>query len=73
MVQNHAMADEWKTKTVEEVRAGDRIRYRGSEFVVARVDAPFLGREEMVCFIEDTPERWHAYPAPRGQEVEVLA
>jgi hypothetical protein len=37
------------------------------------VDAPFLGRDEMVCFIEDTPERWHAYPAPRGREVEVQA
>jgi hypothetical protein len=67
------MAEEWKTKTVEDIQAGDRVRYRGSEFVVARVDAPFLGREEMVCFIEDTPERWHAYPAPLGQEVEVLA
>jgi hypothetical protein len=67
------MADEWKTKNIEEVQVGDRVRYRGSEFTVARVDAPFLGREEMMCLIEDTPERWHAYPGPRGGEVEVLA
>jgi len=25
----------------------------------------------MVCFIEDTPTRWHAYPAARAQEVEI--
>ena len=30
-----------------------------------------MGRDEMVCLIEDTPDRWHAYPAvarrrPRG-------
>ena len=34
-------------------------------------DAPFLGRDEMVCLIEDTPTRWHAYPAVRGGDVEV--
>jgi len=66
------MADQWKTTTLQEVRAGDRVRYRGSEFVVARVDVPFLGRAEMGCLIEDTPERWHAYPGPLGGEIDVL-
>jgi hypothetical protein len=73
MRQNRDMADNWKTTSVEAVQAGDRVRYAGQEFTVARIDAPFLGRDEMVCFIEDTPERWHAYPAPRGREVEVQA
>ena len=50
---------------------GDVVRYAGQEFTVARVDAPFLGRDEMVCLIEDTPERWHAYPAAVGGDVEV--
>jgi hypothetical protein len=65
------MADGWKTTSVDDVKAGDVLRYAGKEFTVARVDARFLGREEMVCFIEDTPTRWHAYPAAKGAEVEV--
>jgi hypothetical protein len=67
------MADGWKTTIVEEVQAGDVLRYAGQEFTVARVDSPFLGRDEMVCFIEDSPTRWHAYPAAKGAEVEVQA
>ncbi len=46
------------------------MRYRDSEFEVARIDANFLGRASMVCLIEDTPTRWHAYPAPLTAEVE---
>lgn len=67
------MADDWKTKNVDDVQVGDELRYTGHEFTVARIDAPFMGRDEMVCFIEDTPARWHAYPAARGAEVEVRA
>ena len=63
------MAD-WQTKKVDDVQAGDVVRYAGQEFTVARVDAPFLGRDEMVCLIEDTPQRWHAYPAQKTDEVE---
>ncbi len=66
------MAD-WQQKKVEEVQAGDVVRYAGQEFTVARVDAPFLGRAEMLCLIEDTPQRWHAYPAALGGDVEVKA
>jgi hypothetical protein len=65
------MADTWQTTKVEDVQVGDVLRYAGQEFTVARVDAPFLGRDEMVCFIEDTATRWHAYPAVRGADVEV--
>jgi hypothetical protein len=67
------MADTWTTAKVEDVNPGDVVRYAGQEFTVARVDAPFLGREEMVCLIEDTPTRWHAYPAVRGGDVEVMS
>lgn len=65
------MGEGWQTVPMTEVRAGDRVRYRGAEFEVARVDANFLGRETMVCLIEDTPTRWHAYPGPVTAEVEV--
>ncbi len=65
------MADDWQSKKVDDVQAGDVVRYAGQEFMVARVDAPFLGRDEMVCLIEDTPARWHAYPAVLGGDVEV--
>ena len=65
------MAEDWQSKKVEDVQPGDVVRYAGQEFTVARVDAPFLGRDEMVCLIEDTPQRWHAYPAVNGGDVEV--
>jgi hypothetical protein len=63
----------WKSIPVDDVQAGHRVRYAGQEFTVARVDANFLGREQMVCLIEDTPDRWHAYPAMLGAEIEVHA
>jgi hypothetical protein len=62
---------DWTTVTADQVTPGDRIRYRGAEFTVARIDDAFLGRPEMLCFIEDTPDRWAAYPGPRTGEVEV--
>ena len=66
------MSDNWETVGALEVEVGDRVRYRGREFTVARIDERFLGRDEMLCFIEDTPEQWHAYPGPVTGEVEVL-
>ena len=57
------MADEWQTVTVDQLAVGERVRYRGCEFDIARIDPKFLGRDAMVCLIEDTPTRWHAYPA----------
>ena len=65
------MADTWTTITAGEVRPGDFVRMRDSEFEVARIDDPFLGLDSMVCLIEDNAERWHAYPAGKAGEVEV--
>jgi hypothetical protein len=65
-------AAQWVKVPVDDVRVGDHVRHRASEFDVARIDPRFMNRDEMVCFIEDTPERWHAYPARLGDEVEVL-
>ena len=64
------MADEWQTVTVDQLAVGERVRYRGFEFDIARIDPKFLGRDAMICLIEDTPTRWHAYPAPLTGEIE---
>ena len=64
------MADEWQTVTVDQLAVGERVRYRGFEFDIARIDPKFLGRDAMVCLIEDTPTRWHAYPAQLTGEIE---
>ena len=66
------MAGEWQTVTVDQLGVGDRVRFRGAEFEIARIDQRFLGRDSMVCLIEDTPARWHAYPAPLTGEIERL-
>lgn len=58
------MSEQFETVGVGDVRVGDTVRYREAEFTVARIDPKFLGMDAMVCLIEDTPDRWHAYPAP---------
>jgi hypothetical protein len=66
------MSTEWSTVPASEVKPGDRIKLpSGDEFEVARIDSPFLGRDNMAAFIEDTPSRWHSYPMPLANEVEV--
>jgi len=67
------MSEQWATKTAGQVAAGDRVRVRGVEITVARVDGSFLGRDGFIAFIEDTPERWLKVPTPADAEVEVLA
>jgi hypothetical protein len=59
-------------RIASEVKPGDRIRYANTEFVVARIEAPFLGRENMIAFIEDEPERWHKYPATSDADVQLI-
>ena len=61
----------WETVGTRDVKVGDRVRYREHEFTIARIDEKFLGMDAMVCFIEDEPTRWFAYPAPVEGEVEV--
>jgi hypothetical protein len=62
----------WQTLPVSELRPGDRVRLRGAEFEIGRIDHPFLGMDQMACLIEDTPTRWHAHPAGVAEQVEVL-
>jgi hypothetical protein len=64
------VADSWETVGMADVEPGDRVRFRGFEFTVARIDPRFMGRDEMVCLIEDEPDRWFAYPGPVSGEIE---
>jgi len=68
------MSDTWKTVKAQEVKVGDTVRTPSGQVVlVSRVEAPFLGRSNMVAFIEDTPDRWFKQPVPSDSDVEVRA
>jgi hypothetical protein len=63
----------WKTVKATEVRPGDRVRTAdGTELEATRIESPFLGREGMLAFIEDTDERWFKRPTPADADVEVM-
>ncbi len=62
------------TVAVADVQVGDRLRAKdGTELTVTRIDQGFLGRPEMVAFVEDSAERWFKMPAPLAGEVTLLA
>jgi hypothetical protein len=66
------MAESWATVTAGNVQAGDRIRLAtGAEMLVSRIERRFLGRDGLIAFIEDTPERWYKQPVAEAAEVEV--
>jgi putative heme iron utilization protein len=57
-----------------EVRIGDRLRTRlGAELTVTRIDQRFMGRDEMLAFVEDSDEQWLKLPARRDAEVELVS
>ena len=63
---------DWTSVPVGDVSPGDRVRVYGAvELDVTRIDAPFLGRDEMVLLVESTDERWACAPVPTSMEVEV--
>jgi hypothetical protein len=67
------VTDSWIATPVSGVRPGDRVRLAsGQEVLVSRIEASFLGMENMVAFIEDTPDRWFKQPLQAAGEVEVL-
>jgi hypothetical protein len=66
------MSDTWKTVKAQDVKAGDTVRTQnGGVVLVSRVEASFMGRSNMVAFIEDTPDRWFKQPMMADGEVEV--
>ena len=59
------MAATWTSVPVAEVEPGTTVRlHNGMELLVSRVEQPFLGRDNMVAFIEDTSRRWYKAPMP---------
>jgi hypothetical protein len=67
------MADDgWVQTTAADVQAGDRLRLgTGKELTVTRVKPAFLGVDDLVCFVEDTDERWLAQALWVTTEVEI--
>jgi hypothetical protein len=66
------MEETWKTVKADEVSVGDAIRTKtGDVVIVSRIENGFLGRPNMLAFIEDTPDRWFKQPMATDGEVEV--
>jgi hypothetical protein len=67
-----AESESWKKVKADEVRAGDAVRLQSGDVVlVSRIESSFMGRPNMLAFIEDTPERWFKQPMTSDGEVEV--
>jgi hypothetical protein len=61
------------TVSARDVRIGDRLRARdGTEMTVTRIDEGFLGRPEMLAFVEDSTQQWFKMPAPGDGDVELV-
>jgi hypothetical protein len=66
------MTESWTSMSVADVRVGDRVRLEsGVEVLVSKIEPKFMGMENMVAFIEDTPSRWYKQPVPQTADVEV--
>jgi hypothetical protein len=66
------MAESWKKVKGDEVSVGDTIRTQtGNVVIVSRIENGFMGRPNMLAFIEDTPDRWFKQPMTTDGEVEV--
>jgi hypothetical protein len=66
------MSTDWTQTSARDVKVGDRVRTpAGEELLVSRIEFPFLGRSEMLAFIEDSSERWYKRPLPLDAQVEV--
>jgi hypothetical protein len=64
----------WTTKPASDVRQGDIVKLgSGTELSVTRVERPFLGRDDLVCLIEDSEARWLATAMAPSAEVTVRA
>jgi hypothetical protein len=67
------MADSWQVVKATDVRPGQRVRTAdGTELTATRVEHPFMGRDGMLAFVEDTESRWFKRPAPVDADVEIL-
>jgi hypothetical protein len=68
------MAEEWTTAKADEVRVGDIVRTSAGDVVtVSRIETAFMGRANMLAFIEDTAQRWYKRPVASDAEVDIRA
>jgi hypothetical protein len=44
----------------------------GTELTVTRIDESFMGREDMLAFVEDSDAQWLKLPVPRDADVEIV-
>jgi hypothetical protein len=57
-------------KRADEIVPGDRVLLAsGREMNVTRIDRDFLGLDDLICFVEDTHERWFAQALPVTADV----
>ena len=63
----------WVPRTAADVHPGDRVLLdSGAELTVTRVERSFLGRNDLLCLVEDTPARWLAQGIRATAELQVL-
>jgi hypothetical protein len=67
------VSDEQRTVKAAEVRVGDRIRSRGLELTVTRIDVGMLGRDDLLAFVEDSEQQWLKLPVGVDGDVELLS
>jgi hypothetical protein len=66
------MSESWKVARASDVCVGDVVRIsQGDVVYVSKIETSFLGRANMLAFIEDTPQRWYKRPAAADSEVEI--
>lgn len=66
------MPESWKTVRADEVSVGEVVRTSSGDVVlVSRIETSFLGRPDMLAFIEDTAERWYKRPVAVDTDVEI--
>lgn len=66
------MPESWEAVRADEVSVGDVVRTStGDVVLVSRIETSFLGRPNMLAFIEDTPDRWYKRPVAVDAVVEI--
>jgi len=62
----------WATRKADLVKVGDVVKTQSGDVLrVSRIEGSFLGRPNMLAFIEDSPERWYKRPVPIDADVDV--
>lgn len=68
------MPESWVQAKAADAVVGDVVRSpRGDVVKVSRIEKSFFGNDEMIAFIEDTPERWYKRPVRLDADIEILA